>query len=88
MLKVLRKTALHRPTKTQQRLHKALPALLTLLALGAAGCANHEMPEAGNLLPDSPGRKMTIHASTGQEAGTRVAYDDTQVGATPNKSLT
>lgn len=74
----------------QRILNTLLTAALTVaLTLGATGCTNHEMPDAGSLLPDTgPGRKITIHASTGQEAGTRVAYDDTQVGATPNKALT
>lgn len=48
-------------------------ALTLALVVAASGCSTDELPDT---LPDKQGGKMTIHAATGRESATRVAYED------------
>ena len=56
-------------------------ASLTLaLAVVASGCNTNDLPDRVRTLPDKQDGKMTIHAATGQQSDTRVAYEDGAVG--------
>ena len=56
-------------------------ASLTLtLVVVASGCNTNDLPDTVRTLPDKQDRKMTIHAATGQQSDTRVAYEDGAVG--------
>ena len=56
-------------------------ASLTLaLAVVASGCNTDDLSDTVRTLPDKPAEKMTIHATTGQQSGTRVAYEDGAAG--------
>ena len=55
-------------------------ALTLALAVVASGCNTDDLSDAGHTFPDKPAEKMTIHATTGQQSGTRVAYEDGAAG--------
>ena len=56
-------------------------ASLTLaLAVVASGCNTNDLPDRVRTLPDKQDGKMTIHAATGQQSDTRVAYEDGAAG--------
>ena len=56
-------------------------ASLTLaLAVVASGCNTNDLPDTVRTLPDKQDGKMTIHAATGQQSDTRVAYEDGAAG--------
>ena len=55
-------------------------ALTLALAVVASGCNPDDLSDAGHTFPDKPAEKMTIHATTGQQSGTRVAYEDGAAG--------
>ena len=54
-------------------------ALTLALAVVASGCSD-DLSDTVRTLPDKPAEKMTIHATTGQQSGTRVAYEDGAAG--------
>ena len=57
-------------------------ASLTLaLAVVASGCSTDDLSDTVRTLPDKQDGKMTIHAATGRQSGTRVAYEDGTAGA-------
>ena len=55
-------------------------ALTLALAVVASGCSTDDLSDTVRTLPDKPAEKMTIHATTGQQSGTRVAYEDGAAG--------
>ena len=55
-------------------------SLTLALAVVASGCNTDDLSDAGHTFPDKPAEKMTIHATTGQQSGTRVAYEDGAAG--------
>ena len=55
-------------------------ALMLALAVVASGCSTDDLSDTVRTLPDKPAEKMTIHATTGQQSGTRVAYEDGAAG--------
>ena len=56
-------------------------ASLTLaLVVVASGCNTNDLPDTVRTLPDKQDGKMTIHAATGQQSDTRVAYEDGAAG--------
>ena len=55
-------------------------SLTLALAVVASGCNTDDLPDTVRTLPDKPAEKMTIHATTGQQSGTRVAYEDGAAG--------
>ena len=55
-------------------------ALTLALAVVASGCSTDDLSDTVRTLPDKPAEKMTIHATTGQQSGTRVAYEDGVAG--------
>ena len=56
-------------------------ASLTLaLVVVASGCNTNDLPDTVRTLPDKQDGKMTIHAATGRQSDTRVAYEDGAVG--------
>ena len=56
-------------------------ASLTLaLAVVASGCNTNDLPDTVRTLPDKQDGKMTIHAATGRQSDTRVAYEDGAAG--------
>ena len=56
-------------------------ASLTLaLAVVASGCNTNDLPDRVRTLPDKQDGKMTIHAATGRQSDTRVAYEDGAAG--------
>ena len=56
-------------------------ASLTLaLVVVASGCNTNDLPDTVRTLPDKQDGKMTIHAATGRQSDTRVAYEDGAAG--------
>ena len=56
-------------------------ASLTLaLVVVASGCNTNDLPDTVRTLPGKQDGKMTIHAATGRQSDTRVAYEDGAVG--------
>ena len=55
-------------------------SLTLALAVVASGCNTDDLSDAGHTFPDKPAEKMTIHATTGQRSGTRVAYEHGAAG--------
>ena len=56
-------------------------ASLTLaLVVVASGCNTNDLPDTVRTLPGKQDGKMTIHAATGQQSDTRVAYEDGAAG--------
>ena len=56
-------------------------ASLTLaLAVVASGCNTNDLPDTVRTLPGKQDGKMTIHAATGRQSDTRVAYEDGAAG--------
>lgn len=63
-------------------------ASIAIMALAATSCTTDELTDTGNENAGKQEDKMTIHVTTGQNADTRVAYDDNQVDNTSGSSLT
>ena len=57
-------------------------ALIAVLASTAASCTNDEQVNPDSMLKESS--KATIYVSAGEKTGTRVAYDDDNVGEGKN----
>ena len=56
-------------------------ASLTLaLVVVASGCNTNDLPDTVRTLPGKQDGKMTIHAATGRQSDTRVAYEDGAAG--------
>ncbi len=56
-------------------------ALTLALVVAASGCSTDDLSDTVRTLPDKQDGKMTIHAATGRQSGTRVAYEDGTAGA-------
>ena len=51
-------------------------ALTLALVVAASGCSTDDLSDTVRTLPDKQDGKMTIHAATGRQSATRVAYED------------
>ena len=60
--------------KTMKRICAA--ALTLALVVAASGCSTDDLSDTVRTLPDKQDGKMTIHAATGRQSATRVAYED------------
>ncbi|MBV3733935.1 hypothetical protein [Bacteroides cellulosilyticus] len=56
-------------------------ALTLALVVAASGCNTEDLSDTVRTLPDKQDGKMTIHAATGRQSATRVAYEDGTAGA-------
>ncbi len=56
-------------------------ALTLALVVAASGCSTDDLSDTVRTLPDKQDGKMTIHAATGRQSATRVAYEDGTAGA-------
>ena len=56
-------------------------ALTLALVVVVSGCSTDDLSDTVRTLPDKQDGKMTIHAATGRQSATRVAYEDGTAGA-------
>lgn len=56
-------------------------ALTLALVVAASGCSTDDLSDTVRTLPDKQDGKMTIHAATGRQSATRVAYEDGEANA-------